>query len=143
MTWTDFYLICFLVGLGSALFPCWREACIFTCRTSIFTSAPARACAHAGGHGHGRRDLNIGTIAAFLAWFGGTGYLLSQYRRSGLLLALGAAVLSGFLGAAIVFWFLAKFLMREDEVAGPGRLRHDRRAGQSQQRHSPGPAPAK
>src|SRR5206468_115090 len=32
---------------------------------------------------------------------------------------LGAALLSGLAGAAILFWFLAKFLVREDEVLDP------------------------
>jgi len=44
---------------------------------------------------------------------------MSQYHVGGLLLALAAALLSGFVGAAIVFWFLAKFLVREDEVLDP------------------------
>ncbi len=84
---------------------------------------------HFGGHGHaahaGRPEdadsavINIGTIAAFLAWFGGTGYLLRQYYVVGFLIALGAALLSGFAGAAILFWFLAKFLVREDEELDP------------------------
>ena len=44
---------------------------------------------------------------------------MSQYHVAGFLLALAAALVSGFLGAAIVFWFLAKFLVREDEVLDP------------------------
>ena len=27
------------------------------------------------------RRFNFGTVAAFLAWFGGTGYLLARYLR--------------------------------------------------------------
>ena len=118
MTWTYFYLICFLVGLGIS-FVSWLSGSVHLHLPHIhihFGGQHGHA-PHAGGHGPG--VINIGTIAAFLAWFGGTGYLLSEYHIAGLLLALGAAFLSGFIGAAIVFWFLAKFLVREDEVLDP------------------------
>ena len=120
MTWTYFYLICFLVGLGIS-FISWLSGSVHLHLPHIhihFGGHHGHA-PHAGGHGHGLGIINIGTIAAFLAWFGGTGYLLSQYHVAGLLLALGAALLSGFIGASIVFWFLAKFLVREDEVLDP------------------------
>jgi membrane protein implicated in regulation of membrane protease activity len=120
MTWTYFYLICFLVGLGIS-FVSWLSGSVHLHLPHIhihFGGHHGHA-PHAGGHGHGLGVINIGTIAAFLAWFGGTGYLLSQYHVAGLFLALGAALLSGFIGASIVFWFLAKFLVREDEVLDP------------------------
>lgn len=120
MTWTYFYLICFLVGLGIS-FVSWLSGSVHLHLPHIHIHFGGQHghVPHAGGHGHGPGIINIGTIAAFLAWFGGTGYLLSQYHIAGLLLALGAALLSGFLGASIVFWFLAKFLVREDEVLDP------------------------
>ena len=55
--------------------------------------------------------LNPSAVLAFLAWFGGTGYLLTQVYRFWYLLALGLAILSGFAGAAIVSWFLVKVLL--------------------------------
>ena len=55
--------------------------------------------------------LNPSAIVAFLAWFGGTGYLLTQYYGVWYLMALGFAILSGFAGAAIVSWFLTKVLL--------------------------------
>ena len=55
--------------------------------------------------------LNPSAIVAFLAWFGGTGYLLTQYYGVWYLMALGFAILSGFAGAAIVSWFLIKVLL--------------------------------
>jgi hypothetical protein len=120
MTWTYFYLICFLVGLGIS-FVSWLSGSmnLHLPHIHIHFGGHHGHAPHAGGHGHGPGIVNIGTIAAFLAWFGGTGYLLSQYHVAGLLLALGAALLSGFIGASIVFWFLAKFLVREDEVLDP------------------------
>jgi membrane protein implicated in regulation of membrane protease activity len=67
----------------------------------------------------GRADLsffNFGTIAAFLAWFGGTGYLLERYYAVWFVLALGIATLSGIGAAAVVFWFLARVLMSREEA---------------------------
>jgi membrane protein implicated in regulation of membrane protease activity len=118
MTWTNFYLICFLVGVGFS-FVSWLSGSLHLHLPHIhihFGGAHSHA-PHGGSHGPGW--FNICTIAAFLAWFGGAGFLMSQYHVTGFLLALGAALLSGFVGAAIVFWFLAKFLVREDEVLDP------------------------
>jgi membrane protein implicated in regulation of membrane protease activity len=55
--------------------------------------------------------LNPSAVLAFLAWFGGAGYLLTQYYGVWYVLALGFAVVSGFAGAAIVSWFLVKVLL--------------------------------
>jgi membrane protein implicated in regulation of membrane protease activity len=86
--------------------------------------------AHVGGHGghaghghgglHGHADLthismfNFGTIAAFLTWFGGVGYLLSRY--SGLLfwVAFTLSTVGGIMGAAIVFLFLTRVLLAHE-----------------------------
>jgi hypothetical protein len=119
MTWGDFYLICFLVGLGISLFS-WLAGSVHIHLPHLHIHFGSHGhAAHAGGHGQGPAVINIGTIAAFLAWFGGTGYLLRQYYAVGLLIALGVAILSGFAGAAIVFWFLAKLLAREDGGLDP------------------------
>jgi membrane protein implicated in regulation of membrane protease activity len=120
MTWTYFYLICFLVGVGIS-FLSWLSGSLHLHwpHIHIHFGGHHGHAPHAGGHGHGLDVINIGTIAAFLAWFGGTGYLLSQYHVAGFLIALGAALLSGLVGAAILFWFLSKFLVREDEVLDP------------------------
>jgi membrane protein implicated in regulation of membrane protease activity len=58
--------------------------------------------------------LNFGTIAAFLAWFGGTGFLLEWHYHVSVFIALGVAVLSGAGASALVFWFLARVLMAND-----------------------------
>ena len=73
-------------------------------------------------HGGGRSGppwFNMGTIAAFLAWFGGTGYLLEHYYAVWFIAALGIATISGLGGASIVFWFLAKVLMSREEALDP------------------------
>ena len=63
--------------------------------------------------------FNLGTMAAFLAWFGGTGYLLEHYYGVWFVVALGIATLSGLGGASVVFWFLAKVLMSREEALDP------------------------
>ncbi len=92
MTWSDFYLICFFVGFG-------LSALAFLAGT-MHLHLPHMHVHHGihlpNGHGHGG-DLpwfNFGTLAAFLAWFGG-----------------GAA--------AVVFWFLAKVLMADEVPLDP------------------------
>ena len=76
---------------------------------------PTRAAGHTGEVA----PINFGTVAAFLAWFGGTGYLLARFSTFWFLLAFGIACASGLVGAAIVFFFLAKVLIRHDEELDP------------------------
>ncbi len=67
-----------------------------------------------GGHDfgdHGASPFNIGTISAFLTWFGGIGYLLSAQVRMGLLPVLLLSTLGGLLGGSIVFFMLVKVLL--------------------------------
>src|SRR5205807_9166256 len=67
----------------------------------------------------GVSPFNFVTLTAFLAWFGGTGYLLTRY--SGLWVGFGllAAVISGLVGGGIVFLFLSKVLISEEENMDP------------------------
>lgn len=109
MSWETFYLLCFLVGfLSSAV---------------SFTAGALHLPHFHGAHGHGAGGngipvLNFGTIAAFLAWFGGTGFLLERYSAIWVLLALFISIVSGVAGAAVVFWFLAK-LAAQDRPLDP------------------------
>jgi membrane protein implicated in regulation of membrane protease activity len=121
MTWADFYLICFLLGLALSL--------LSVLTGSAHLHLPHIHVPHVhvphvhGPHLHmteseGVPWLNFGTMTAFLAWFGGTGYLLERFYAVWFLVALAIAVLSGLGGAAIVFWFLAK-LAAGDEALDP------------------------
>ena len=113
MNWEDIYLIAFVVGfLLSAL--------------SFLLGALHVGHFHFHGHhvhlhtgkalatkSSGVSPFNLGTGAAFLAWFGGTGYLLERYSDYWALLVMFLAVVSGLAGAALVFWFLAKLSAHE------------------------------
>jgi len=63
--------------------------------------------------------FNFVTCTAFLAWFGGTGYLLTRYSSVWFLLGLGIALISGLVGGGIVFLFLSKVLTSEEENMDP------------------------
>src|SRR5271155_5475194 len=110
MTWETFYLICFTLGLS----------------LTVLSFAGVFSHMHFGhfhlnldkaGHGHvhggksGISPVNGFTLAAFLCWFGGCGYLLERYSNFLTPIVLGAAMVAGVLGATILFWFLAKVLL--------------------------------
>jgi membrane protein implicated in regulation of membrane protease activity len=77
------------------------------------------AGAHAGQHGGAVSPFNPATLAAFLAWFGGTGYLLERFSTLTFVLGLTLAMVAGLIGAAIIFVFITKVLMSEDEELDP------------------------
>jgi membrane protein implicated in regulation of membrane protease activity len=83
--------------------------------------------AHGGSSDHLDRThispLNLGTIAAFAAWFGGAGYLLTVYSSLWFLWALLLSILIGAAGASIVFWFLAKVLVGHEHNLNPADYR--------------------
>jgi hypothetical protein len=63
--------------------------------------------------------LNFATLTAFLAWFGGTGYLLMRYSTLVVSLVLVISTIVGLFGAAIVFLFIAKLLLKHDRELDP------------------------
>lgn len=113
MTSADFFLICFLLGFALSLLSLVAGMSdLHLPHVHVHLDHGA----HAGDIGS---PVNFATIAAFLAWFGGTGFLLSRYYGVLFLLALGIATISGLGGAAIVFWFLVKVLISKEENLDP------------------------
>lgn len=127
--WAIFYLVCFLVGvilsLLSFLGGTWHvphlhlhvpHAHVPHGHIAVPHGAP-----HGGAHAGGGEMpvLNFGTITAFLAWFGGTGYLLTRYSTLVVSVILLIAIALGIVGAAIIFWFVAKLLMKHDRDLDP------------------------
>ena len=117
MSWETFYFFCFCIGFLCSLLSFLAGS------THLHLHLPRGLHPHAshgsGGKGSQTSPINFGTIAAFLAWFGGTGYLLSRYSTMWALLALSLAVLSGLIGASVVFWFLFKVLLKHDRDLDP------------------------
>ena len=72
-------------------------------------------------HGHAAHisPFNFITATAFLAWFGGTGYLLTRFSGVWFVTGLGLAVVSGLVGGTIVFLFLSRVLISQEESMDP------------------------
>ncbi len=119
MNWSDFYLVCFLVGFGlSALALLIGSVHLHLPHLDIHNGIHIPH-GDAGIHGADLPWFNFGTVAGFLAWFGGTGYLLSHYYNVWFVAALGISTLSGLGGASVVFWFIAKVLMKREAPLDP------------------------
>jgi hypothetical protein len=82
------------------------------------TGSPQAANAHAH-HSDGVSPFNFVTLTAFLAWFGGTGYLLTRYSGVWVGFGLLASITAGVIGGSIVFLFLSKVLISTEENMDP------------------------
>ena len=112
MSWETFYLGCFLVGFFFSL--------LMFLGGLGHLHLPHLHLPHGNASGRGASSpVNFGTLAAFLAWFGGTGFLLSRFSSVWAFAALGLALVSGLGGAAAVFWFLFKFLLANEQELDP------------------------
>jgi membrane-bound ClpP family serine protease len=118
MNWPAIFLGCFVIGF---VFSVVSFALGFA-GLDLHAHAPFLHHPHVTHvpHGHGSAantmsPFNVATIMAFLAWFGGTGYLLTSQFGWVAIPALGAATLSGVAGAAAVFWVMARVLWSPHE----------------------------
>ncbi len=128
MTWANFYFVCFALGFAFSL--------LSFLLGGLHWHLPHF---HAGGYGHAGSHvgltrggcgtgsagsaeaplLNPVTLAAFLAWFGGIGYLLTRFSALWFLIGLGIALLSGATGAGIIYLFLIRVLNSGEENLDP------------------------
>ena len=100
MTWSDFYLFCFLVGFSLSVLSFLAGAihlhlpfkCIFRFMADMQVVISVAAQTGAWRGVLTRRMhiswFNASTVLAFLAWFGGTGYLLTKHSHVVSLLSL-------------------------------------------------------
>ena len=114
MTWAMFYLVCFLVGVTLSVLSFLSGSFHLP---HLHLHLP-HGSAHAGVGGD-MPFLNFGTITAFLAWFGGAGYLLTRYSSLVVAGVLTLAIVAGLVGALIIFWFVAKLLLKHDRELDP------------------------
>ena len=125
MSWALFYLICFLVGVTLSVLSfvggSWHLPHVHP--HVHLPHAPAHGGGHvAAGHGGSSAEMpvfNFATITAFLAWFGGAGYLLTKYSALTVTMIAVIAVVSGIVGAAIIFFFVVKLLLKHDRELDP------------------------
>jgi membrane-bound ClpP family serine protease len=131
MTWSDFYLICFAIGFlfsllsfiagGLNVHGHWPHVhgLHFHSGAGHAPTGPGHSAAGQGAAKVSVSPFNFFTIAVFLAWFGGTGYLLTRYSTMVFALGLAISTAVGLVGASIVFVFLAKVLMAPEAQMDP------------------------
>jgi membrane protein implicated in regulation of membrane protease activity len=131
MTWSDFYLACFAVGflLSAVSFIAgglhWHLHLPHAgghVGGGHVVGAHAPVAPGSGGNGTAHASpqapvspFNFITLTAFLAWFGGTGYLLTRFSSVWFAFGLLIAMAAGLFGAAIVFLFLTRVLISHEE----------------------------
>jgi hypothetical protein len=120
MTWSDIYLLCFIVGFSFSVLSFLGGA------AHIHLPSRWHLLLHGGHHsggmagqgaGHVRGGLswfNAMTIMTFLAWFGGIGYVLSKHSRLVALAALMIAAIAGLFAGGLVFKFMARLVKVSD-----------------------------
>src|SRR3989442_10614457 len=116
MTWSDFYLLCFLVGFSLSVLSFLAGAVHL--HLPLKWHLPFHGAHHAGtGASHGGLRggthtswFNASSAMAFLAWFGGTGYLLARHSHLLAVVSLFIATVAGLDAAWIVFRFMVKLL---------------------------------
>lgn len=126
MTISDLYLLCFMVGFGLSLMSFVLGDLHLHLHLPFHLHFGGVGDVHGAHAGHGATHgagqfpvINFGTITAFLAWFGGAGYLLTKYTGVLARTVLGLAIIAGSVGASIVFLFIAKVLMRHERNLDP------------------------
>ncbi len=149
MTWAEFYLVCFVIGFVLSLFSFlgghlhlpfhFHSGHGGHAGGHVHVShsaghAPAHGPIHGSGSstthgsqaakgGGGVSPFNFVTFTIFLAWFGGTGYLLTRYSTVWFVAGLAMAAAVGILGAGIIYLFMTKVLMSPDETLDPADFR--------------------
>ena len=141
MTWSDLYLLCFIVGFSLSVLSFLAGA------VHIHLPFKAHLPFHgtaAAGHGHGGAFakgglnkssgtrggahvswFNASTAMAFLAWFGGIGYILTLRSH---LVAAGAlliAIAGGTAAGWVVFKFMVKLMNQESSHLKDEDYRHE------------------
>jgi len=127
MNWELFYLICFVVGFAFSVISFLSgtlDSHVHIPKHFHFK----QGAAHGPGHAHGPHCgasgahfsfFNPLTLAAFLTWFGGAGYLLVHLRHIWVLAGLALASAAGLVAAGIMFLFVAKVLMANEKELDP------------------------
>jgi hypothetical protein len=138
MNWELFFLVCFVVGFSFSVLSFISGLHRFHFHLPHHTHwggaghagtmhGPGHAAGHVAGHGgHAPSSgaahfpfVNPLTAAAFLTWFGGTGYLLVHLRHIWLFAGFVLASAAGLAASSAVFLFVAKVLMKHDKDLDP------------------------
>lgn len=137
MTWENFYLACFLIGLLLSVLSLLGGMGHFGGHLHLphathvphlghIPHAPrlphaAPAAGAAGGVARGSTSVpwwNTFSIMIFLCWFGAAGFLLTRHGSLVASIVLLLAMVCGLVGGAIVFLFLAKVMLPHEHELG-------------------------
>ena len=118
-TWTDFYLFCFIVGFALSVFSFLAGAVHLHLPFKLHF--PFHGGHHGAGSTHGSLKagaqiswFNASTLMVFLAWFGGTGYLLTRHSHLVALVSLAISTFAGLFAGWVVFKFMVKLMLSSD-----------------------------
>jgi hypothetical protein len=125
----NIFLVCFLVGLimtvVSLLFGADHHLHIGD-HGGGFSSDVGGDVGDAGGdagadHGSGHHVpfFSYQGILMFITWFGGVGFILHRHAGATVLVVIMGALVAGFIGAGVVFIFMAKFLIPSQTEMNP------------------------
>jgi len=111
MSWSDVFLFCFLVGttLSVLSFLAGAVHLDLPFKVHMHLHLPHVHVHHGAAHGGGPHIswFNATTVLAFLAWFGGVGYLMTKYSHVETLLIVGIATGAGMTAG----WVMLRFLV--------------------------------
>jgi membrane protein implicated in regulation of membrane protease activity len=141
MSWELFFLVCFVVGFSFSVLSFLGGLGRFHLHVPkhLHFGGAGHGMAHAGGahslvhgphasghaveagdgHGASFPVFNPVTLAAFLTWFGGVGYLLVHLRHVWIFAGLLFASAAGLAAASLVFFFVAKVVLAKEKELDP------------------------
>jgi hypothetical protein len=137
MTLASFYLFCFLMGLTFSVLTFLMGAIHVHIHLPFHAHLPhggsihvghgAHGSASGGSHGAGAKGgslrggtdvswFNASTIMAFLAWFGGAGYILTRTSHLVAVASLSLAAVAGLVAGTIVYRFMLRLTHAGDSL---------------------------
>ena len=134
MTLSSFYLICFLAGLTFSVLTFLAGAVHIHIHLPFQAHLPTHGGsvhvghgAHGGGPGAAVKGgslrggthvswFNASTIMAFLAWFGGAGYILTRTSHLVAAVSLSLSAVAGLVAGTIVYRFMLKLTHAGDSL---------------------------
>jgi membrane protein implicated in regulation of membrane protease activity len=132
MSWSDFYLFCFLIGFSLSAISFLAGAVHlhlpFKMHWPFHLAHHGGAAGKGGAIGKGSAHLswfNAATVLAFLAWFGGTGYLLTKHSILVGAACLSVAVAAGLLAGWLVYRFMYVLVRNTDAHMNEWDYRHE------------------
>jgi len=137
MIWSDFYLFCFIFGFSLSVLSFFAGAVHihlpfkmpmpFHGASHVGATSPHGGIAKsASSHSPGHISwFNASTVMAFLAWFGGIGYILSAHSHLVGVIALAFAIAGGVSASWVVFRFMVKLMNTESSHLKDQDYRHE------------------